>query len=648
MKLAFDIETYKNYTLFAFMDIKTENIFAFEMHEHKKFKQQKALTELLKKHTIITFNGLHFDEPITSVALNKDQKPSEIFRDAQDIIVNKMNIFQYYRTNKTRPIIEKHIDLIDVAMGVASLKLYGARLGAKKLQDLPYPPETELTKKQKQEVLDYCINDLKLTKLLYENLQSDLQLRKDMSKKYGINFMSDNGAKIAEKILVKETGYEGKAPSRPERVFYTPPKYIKFKTKVMQDFFAYVKEHVFLVNENGNVELPTKMKNEKLQFTPNGIEYKLGVGGVHGSVESTSIHADKGYSIIDIDYKSLYPSLIIENNFVPKHIGKKFLKVYKDMYHQRNNVLKPMLKRLEYASKEYIVIYSQQNTFKLILNSSFGRLGLRYSKLYDPSALLHVTLTGQLTLMMIIEKLHLAGFETFYANTDGITLKVKTKDVPKIKEITTKFDKKTGLEMEYNEFRSCHIRDVNNFVNITTDGKVKPKGSYAKQSLNKNSQTPIVYEAIREFLLNGTSMKKTINNCKDVNMFCSSVTVKGGATYSNSIPEMYPPDWQEKLDSKRGLTKKIIGEREKLEADWVKNNGVYLGKVVRWYYSTDGYSIHRKLNGNKVPKTDGCIPMMDLTKKLPKDLDYQWYYDEADSILIDLGVTNDYVQSIRS
>lgn len=42
-------------------------------------------------------------------------------------------------------------------------------------------------------------------------------------------------------------------------------------------------------------------------------------------------------------------------------------------------------------------------------------------------------------------------------------------------------------------------------------------------------------------------------------------------------------------------------------------------------------------NGDKVARTDGCRPMMELSG-LPDDIDYKWYYHEAVSMLGDLGV----------
>lgn len=637
--LTFDIETYSNYTLFALRDIDSHELITFEIKSKSDSLSNsdiKSLRQLLTSNKIITYNGLTFDEPITAFAL-MGATAKKLYNSAQSLIVDSLGVYNFYRNIGAKKFIDNHIDIMDVARGSASLKLYGARLGTKKLQDLPYEPETKLTKTEMKEVLDYCENDNILTEELYRYLDSDLALREAMGKQYDMDFMSFKGAKIAELILVKECDYEGKAPSIPDFIRYKAPKYIKFKTPELKKLFKQITTHTFYLGDSGNVLMPDFLKDE---LTYDGLGYKFGLGGLHGSVSSTTITADEDELIVDIDYKSLYPSINIENNFVPQHIGDKFLEVYGGMYYQRNNVLKPAMKKVEYGSEEYKTLDRQQDTMKLVLNSSFGQTGQRFSKIYDPKAMLHTTLTGQLTLMMVIEKLSLKGFKTFYANTDGITLKIKKKDLDVVQKVTKKFDKKTGLEMEYNYFKSSHIRDVNNFINITSDDKVKSKGVFGEPSIEKNSQTPIVFEAIRKYLLDGTSIRKTIEGCEDVNMFCSSRSVTGGAMYATSIPEMTPEGWEESLARNKRTTKKMLDLKAKLEAVWVKENGGYLGKVVRWYYSTDGSTIHYKKSGNKVPMTDDAKPLMDLPKKnkIPKDLDYNWYYEYAYRMLEDLGV----------
>jgi hypothetical protein len=156
--------------------------------------------------------------------------------------------------------------------------------------------------------------------------------------------------------------------------------------------------------------------------------------------------------------------------------------------------------------------------------------------------------------------------------------------------------------MEHGEYEGLYARDVSNYV-AKYDGYVKSKGVFADRDktpgkgLDKNTQVPICFEAVREFILNGTKIKKTIKKCKDIKQFVSAMKVTGGG------------EWK----------------------------GEYLGKVVRWYYSTEGHMIQKVGSGNKVPLTDRAKPMMDLTKDIPDDLDYKWYIQYAERMLGDIN-----------
>lgn len=242
-------------------------------------------------------------------------------------------------------------------------------------------------------------------------------------------------------------------------------------------------------------------------------------------------------------------------------------------------------------------------SLKICVNGSFGKFGSKYSKLYSPNMLLATTITGQLTLLMLIEQMELNGIPVVSANTDGLEYFCPRDKVDLAETIVLDLELITGFEMEHGEYRALHAKDVNNYVAVY-DGYVKSKGLYAETTLSKGRSTPIVYEAIRKYLLTGEPMEVTIRACKDINQFVSARTVKGGGV------------WRDE----------------------------YLGKMCRWYYSTDGDSIHYSNNGNLVPKTaegNGVKPMMDLTDDIPKDMDYQWYIDEAISKLKDLGVDYD-------
>ena len=95
-----------------------------------------------------------------------------------------------------------HIDIFKVAPSVnTSLKTYAARMGFKKLQDLPYEPDAVLTEKQMDEIKEYCFNDIEVTEKLTYRLEKELELRYFFSKEYQVDLMSKSDASIAETVF---------------------------------------------------------------------------------------------------------------------------------------------------------------------------------------------------------------------------------------------------------------------------------------------------------------------------------------------------------------------------------------------------------------------------------------------------------------
>lgn len=617
-----DIETYPNYNLFAFR--KEGKLTTFESTSYFSDKDIKAIKKLLKKNLIVTFNGSKYDLPLVQYAILKNASVEMMYKASKAIIEQKVNIFALYKLmgiGRNDLIKVDHIDIIEPSPAVMiSLKAYGARLGTEKLWDLPYDPHQELTKKEMKVIKSYCENDLIVTEELFEAIKGRIELREKMSEEYGLDLRSKSDAQIAEAVMVSELEKIGVKAERPSldadyRCVYKPPKYIKFKTPQLKALFKKIKNMSFGLQGNGSVQIPPSLTQELIPI--GSTVYKIGIGGLHSQEKSLSIKKN----MQNADFASYYPFIMIKNGYYPKHLGKKFIDIYEHI----------VMTRLEAKRAGNKLV---ADSLKITINGLFGKLGSKWSKVYSPDLMLQVTLTGQLTLLMLIEQFEAKGIHVVSANTDGLEYTGKKRH--KVKKIIEKLEKATGYEMEIGDYSALHARDVNNYV-AKYDGYVKAKGVYAEPSLAKNTQTNIVFEAVREFINSGKPMDETINECQDIKQFLSARNVKGGGMYSDSIPEMYPDDWQEKLNSKRGLTKKIVGERAKMEAQWVKGNGIYLGKVVRWYYSTKGTSIHYKSNGNKVPKSEGAMPMMDIKEGIPSDLDYQWYYNEADQMLEDLG-----------
>jgi len=584
--VSFDIETYQNYTLFAFRGIESQKVITIETSTKLTMQQRTRLRSIMRKFTTVTFNGNKFDIPLTQYAIS-GASCYEIWEAVQDVIkTNAPDFITYQRLGLEPPQGFDTIDLSEPAPSVfTSLKTYGTRLGSTKLWELPYDPMVLLEENEKAVLKSYCINDLQVTEDLYHAIKGEIDLRVEMGKEYDQDLRSKSGAQVAEAVLLKETNYRGGKPSVPKVIRYKAPSCVTFDTPILIELKNLLETTSFKVNPaNGQPVEPDWMK--KFKTVLGGTEYKVGLGGIHDKRKKTTCSSDDDYVLLDIDVASYYPSMIIEFGFTPKHIGKKFLDVYKKIY----------VTRLK-AKREGNKLVS--NSLKLVLNSSFGKLGSMYSKLYAPDVMLHVTLTGQLMLLMLIESIEAHGVEVFYANTDGITIRCPRNSQELIETIVFDWELDTGMVMETEVFKSVAIRDVNNFINITQDGKIKCKGAYADTGLSKGRLAPIAFKACKEYLLNGTPLEDTIHDCKDINEFLLARNVRGGGEF----------------------------------------NGQYLGKVVRWYWAVDGSTINYKTNGNKVPLSDGCQPLMDLVAHIPDNLDHYIYVEYAIKQLTNLGVS---------
>lgn len=311
-----------------------------------------------------------------------------------------------------------------------------------------------------------------------------------------------------------------------------------------------------------------------------------------------------------------------------------------------------LIARITEVEKELASQTSNANSLKTNLNGTFGKLGSKYSIFYAPSELIQVTLTGQLALLMLIEAMELNGIPVVSANTDGVVMAVP--DTPEMYaryiQVISWWEQLTGFETEETEYRAVYSRDVNSYVAITTDGKLKTKGAYAPPEPGAsgwpNPTTQVCVDAVCAYLLSGTPIETTILSCTDVRQFVSIRDVKGGGVWSNR--QVAVDDWVLLVDhgsaqnvwSAAGDPTKTVKRKSRPPARMVWVDDVAIGRIVRWYYATDGAgTIRYRTTGSTVPKSEGCKPLMELPATLPADVNYLWYFAEARSLLNDVGVT---------
>lgn len=560
------------------------------MYEGKALNR-KALLSMMQKYTTLSFNGNGFDSPIITAVL-AGWPVAKLKRLCDEIITSSKPSWMIARSHGLNvPSNWDHIDIMDVAPGMASLKIYGGRLNAPTMQDLPIEPSSLITPEQREGLREYCINDLETTYTLYKALEKQVDLRVSMSAQYGVDLRSKSDAQIAETVikseLQKKTNKKYYKPdiNKDEQFKYVSPNIVEFQTQQLKDIYNKVLSIKFGLAGNGSVKMPPELAKAKIVIG-NG-SYNMGIGGLHSCEKAQTVHAGKGEHLLEVDVASYYPNIILQQNLAPKSMGKPFLDVYQSIVDRR-------IKAKRAGDKV------TADTLKICVNGSFGKLGSKWSSLYAPELLLQTTITGQLALLMLIESFELNGLTVYSANTDGIVVKCKSEQLDLLRNLCFDWMLSTSYELEETHYKTLSSRDVNNYFAVTTDGQIKRKGIFANGGLAKNPDCNICFTAVTELVANGIPISETIINCKDITQFVTVRKVTGGAK------------WQDEL----------------------------LGKAVRFYYSKNvdsNVNIQYVLNNNKVAKSDGARPLMTLPNTLPDDIDYPRYISIANELLKGVG-----------
>lgn len=614
MKTAFlDMEVYPNFVFCAAMYEDGTRFGWTSTDPTKPLSDIPSLRAFVTSHTLVTFNGTGFDLPLLMLIMR--QEPAKKIKEASDRIIQTnlkwWNFEDVYHVKVKRDDID-HIDLMEVAPLRGSLKLYAAKCHSRSVQDLPYPPGEKLTAQQIEVVTEYCYNDLSSTRDLYNRLKTAIGLRTEMGKMYGgMDLRSKSDAQMAEAIIKHEVEkLKCLKVYKPHDLTgstfkYRVPSWMYFNEI---DLLEDVSKAEFMVSDTGKTIIPPALEGRKIELR--GKTYKLGAGGLHSGETKQIRRANTTHFLADFDVASYYPAIVLNLGLYPAHLGKEFLTVYKGLVDKRLAAkkraqdLKKRLKAertsdLEAALRHELVWVEG---LKIAINGTFGKLGNKYSVLYSPDLMLQVTITGQLALLMLIEKfIDIPGVEVISANTDGVTIYAERTAESSVTEAVTDWERETQFVTERTNYEAVYARDVNNYVAITLDRDVKTKGAYGKGlPLHKNPVAEICGDAVVDHLLFGFDVEDTIRLCDDIRKFLCVRTVKGGGK------------WREEA----------------------------IGKVVRWYFSVDSTdAIHYCVNDNLVPTTgDGVVPLINLPERLPSDLNYDWYIREAQSMLTNLGV----------
>lgn len=673
-----DIELFQNWLLIGITDSATGYQWDYQMTADHPL-DIAAIEALCRHYTLVTFNGANYDIPILTIALaGADNHTLKMAND--DIIVRQMKWWTLYKKYGVRqPEYIDHIDVSEPTPGVrVSLKQYACRLSAPLVQDSPVDFNAPFPLEHVPDEIGYCRNDRAITRLIRDAIDERIKVRMRMSERFGVDLRSKSDAQMAEAMVkaewsrliadseqqfqVDSTTIDPDAfalrqvggdyphlgltfdhdwrgaprvivPHYPHGTTFKAriPDYIEFVTPAMQQFLATVRNCDFVISDKDEAEvlgydaknirtgvlIPAELKGHDIHIGRS--VYRVGIGGLHSQESSVSYRTVPGVCTLrTADVASYYPSLIRNAGMVPPQLGGLFLDMYNGFYNDRV-ARKPMMKKYPVDSEEYKTLKDLDSGDKTVLNSVFGKLWSRFSIFYAPELGVAVTIGGQLSLLMLIERLEVSGIRVVSANTDGIEMLIPWGYDGIADSILDWWQKKTQLVLEGDNYLALYSRDVNNYISLQFNGAAKRKGVFGKSGLlqNKHPDVDVCSDAVVAFLTMGTPLEQTIRECREVTKFVRVRGAKGGAVWFRDDVDT----WAVGTDSDRTL----IG-------------GVHLGRAVRWYYAlgstdyiVDGGSL------NKVAGSDGARPVMELPDHLPTDIDYRYYVSVAEQMLNDIG-----------
>ena len=621
----YDIEVFQNIFHCSVKNTETNNIYKFEISERKNqlrdlvkfFKQvDKYITwgdyyttniNIPANVIFCGYNNLHYDNPIINYIIEYEDKLmqynipticSSIFNLSKTITASSEDNIDEWKHWK----YQIWFDTFDILTMLYSNKL---RVGLKEIQvTMQYPNVQEfvcdwtkpLPLEDFDSMIDYNINDIESTSELLNRCKKDVDLRIAIEDEYGVRVLSKDGVNIGMKILTQKYLEKTGLTWQDIKDLRSPMSVIPLKDVILP-FIKYDSPILQRVlDDMKNQIVSPGRKGYENKFVFNNLRYSVGVGGIH-SVNSPEIIIPRDDEmLIDIDVASLYPSMLIEYEFYPKHLGKEFLEVYKQIKDER-------IEAKHNGDKV------KNETLKLALNGLSGNLQNEHNFCYSPFAVMQIRINGQLLLLMLAEKLTQIGCRIVQANTDGLFVLLKKDVYSKVNSICREWEQLTKLTLEEDRFKAMYQYAINDYFAITEDNKVKEKGMFITTvKLGKGLTPKIIPKAVISFFKDGISVEDTIKNCTDIRDFLMS--------------EKTGKQWHVEYMNE---------EQQRTNRFYASTNGGYLWK---WKYSNDSdiKSYQNMLTASGVT----LLNKFDDKPIKERKINYRYYIMEAYKIIRDL------------
>lgn len=605
----YDIEVFQNIFHCSAINTETKEIHKFEISPRKNqlselisfFKQVNSPVSWNDNYTtncsidsdriFCGYNNLHYDNPVINYIIEYEHVLAErpvpvitnsIFNLSREITNSGENIEKWKRWK-----YQVWFDSFDILTMLYSNKL---RVGLKEIQvTMQYKNVQEfvcdwskpLPIEDFDSMIDYNINDIESTSALLDRCKKDIDLRLAIEDEYGVKVLSKDGVNIGMKILthkyLEKTGltwWDIKDLRSPQA--YIPLKdvilpFIKYDSPILKSVLDEMKTQVVSPGRKGY---------EK-NFVFGGLRYTVGVGGIHSKNDPEIVIPAEDEMLIDIDVASLYPSMLIEYGFYPKHLGPEFLEVYSQI-------------RSERIEAKHNGDKIKDSTLKLALNGLSGNLQNEHNFCYSPFAVMQIRINGQLLLLMLAEKLVELGCRIVQANTDGLFVLLKKSVYDKVNIVCREWEQLTKLTLEEDRFEAMYQYAINDYIAV--------KEGYAKKKHEFRDFTAVMDPKTGDHIKYGATNAKgeTYRNMDEIRkdyiktkgMFITEVLLGKGLS-PKIIPEAIIKYFVDEIpveDTIKGCTdiKKFLMS-EKTGKQWhVEYMNQEIQRTNRFYASTNG------------------------------------------------------------
>ena len=379
------------------------------------------------------------------------------------------------------------------------LKVFEGFMGNSVIEtSVPFDIDRKLTDQEIEETFKYCRHDVEQT------IEVFMKRKKDFEAHMGLVRLASGEGKLNLSLIGKTKpqlsaiilGAVRKDHDDEFNIDFPDTVRIEKYTQVL-DWYRNPENRCYKIR---NPKTGT-VKDNNLEIMVAGVPHQFGWGGVHGAIPR---FYGEGF-FLNMDVASLYPSLMIRYNLHSRNIPDP--KKFEEIYHTR----------LKYKKEKNPL----QQPLKLVLNSTYGVMKDVNNPLYDPLQANRVCVYGQLLLLDLIERLE-GHCKIIQSNTDGILIQLpdgSDQTFELIDDICYEWETRTGLKLEFDEYRKVFQKDVNNYIVIDSTGHYKSKGAYIKELSPLDYDLPILNKALIEYMVHGIPIEETIYGCDDLKEF---------------------------------------------------------------------------------------------------------------------------------